>query len=169
MICNIPRLLLVLAALLLLAARIAVAGYASVEADRVAVPAPVGVDREVETPWVATQATSNQGNKSVQDVLPPRVTQLAIDDLARRLRIRPEEIKVVRVEEVDWPDGSLGCPQPGMRYKQMLVNGTFIQLKVGDNVYNYHGGGARRPFLCKSKNELLPEDLRGAPPHDPRT
>jgi len=166
---NIPRLLLALAALLLLAARIAVAGYASVEADRIAVPAPVGVDREVETQWAAIQVTSSQENESVQDVPPPRVAQLAIDDLARRLGIKPEEIKVVRVEEVDWPDGSLGCPQPGMRYKQMLVNGTFIQLKVGDNVYNFHGGGGRRPFLCKSKNEVLPENLRGAPPRDPRT
>jgi len=83
----------------------------------------------------------------------------AMEDLATRLNVASDAITVVRVEEVDWPDGSLGCPQPGMRYKQMLVNGSFIQLSVGGQLYNYHSGGTRAPFLCTSKDEVLPEDL----------
>ena len=74
--------------------------------------------------------------------------KLAVEDLAQRLGVDGNTIAVVRVEEVDWPDGSVGCPQPDMRYKQALVNGVFIQLAVDGQLYNYHGGGGRRPFLC---------------------
>lgn len=98
-----------------------------------------------------------------------RAARSAIEDLAKRLGIKPEEIAVVRAEEVDWPDGSVGCPQPGMRYKQMLVNGTFVQLKVGDRLYNYHGSGSRAPTLCISKDEVLPEDLKGSARRGPDT
>jgi len=91
----------------------------------------------------------------------------AIDDLAGRLNVAADSVTVVRVEEVDWPDGSLGCPQPDMRYKQMWVNGSFIQLSVDGRLYNYHSGGMRAPFLCTSKNEVLPEDLPGELRGDP--
>lgn len=83
----------------------------------------------------------------------------AIEDLAKRLKVDVKAIKVVRMQEVDWPDGSLGCPQPGMRYKQVVMNGTFIQLQVGDRVYNYHSANTQPPFLCISKDEVVPEDL----------
>lgn len=85
--------------------------------------------------------------------------QQAVQDLAARLQIDVDQIEVVRSVEVNWPDGSLGCPQPGMRYTQVVVNGTFVELRVGDQVYNYHSGAARPPFLCISKDEVLPEDL----------
>jgi len=87
----------------------------------------------------------------------------AIEDLARRLSIDAADVEFVRQEEVDWPDGSLGCPQPGMSYRQMVTNGIFIQLRVGDRLYNYHGGTNRPASLCTSKDEVLPEDLRGGP------
>ena len=83
----------------------------------------------------------------------------AVSDLAARLQVDPQTISVVRVLEVEWPDGSLGCPQPDMQYTQALVNGMFIELRAGDGSYRYHSGGSRAPFLCVSKDELLPEDL----------
>jgi hypothetical protein len=83
----------------------------------------------------------------------------AIADLATRLNIDENQIDLVRMEEVDWPDGSLGCPQPGMRYKQVVINGVFVQLQVGNQLYNYHGAATQPPFLCTSKDEVLPEDL----------
>jgi predicted small lipoprotein YifL len=83
----------------------------------------------------------------------------AVGDLAARLQLDPQAITVVRVAEVEWPDGSLGCPQPDMQYTQALVNGMFIELRAGDQSYRYHSGGGRAPFLCLSKDELLPEEL----------
>lgn len=71
-------------------------------------------------------------------------------DLAARLGIEPAEVTVVSSTEVTWPDGSLGCPEPGMFYTQALVNGTRTVLEAGGNRYNYHSGGGRAPFLCTS-------------------
>jgi hypothetical protein len=74
----------------------------------------------------------------------------AKQDLAQRLDIDPDQIEVVEAKAVVWPDSSLGCPQPGMAYLQVLQDGLLIRLKVGDKIYNYHSGGNRPPFLCEN-------------------
>lgn len=76
------------------------------------------------------------------------VTQ-AINDLADRLATDPEKILLVEVAAITWPDGSLGCPQPGMLYTQVQVDGFRIRFQVGEQIYEYHGGGGRAPFLCQ--------------------
>jgi hypothetical protein len=74
----------------------------------------------------------------------------AIQDLANRLKIPPEEITLVDVVQVVWRDGSLGCPKPGMMYTQALVEGRRIRLSVGETIYHYHSSKKGRPFLCES-------------------
>jgi hypothetical protein len=76
------------------------------------------------------------------------VTQVK-SDLAERLAIAPEQIELVDAASVTWPDRSLGCPQPGMVYTQVQVDGFLIRLRVKDQIYEYHGGGGRAPFLCE--------------------
>lgn len=78
----------------------------------------------------------------------PLVEQ-ARSDLARRLSVPAERIEVVEVRSVVWPDGSLGCPQPGMRYIQVLTDGALILLRYEGRTYEYHSGGSRPPFLCE--------------------
>ena len=72
----------------------------------------------------------------------------AKQDLAKRLSVNPDQIELVSFTPVTWPDGSMGCPEPGMMYTQVLVEGYRIQLRSGGRVYEYHGGGTRAPFLC---------------------
>ena len=74
----------------------------------------------------------------------------AKQDLAQHLDISPDKIEVVEVKAVVWRDSSLGCPQPGMAYLQVLQDGLLIRPKVGDKIYNYHSGGNRPPFLCEN-------------------
>jgi hypothetical protein len=81
--------------------------------------------------------------------LPEKVAH-AIQDLANRLTIPPEEITLVDVVEVVWRDGSLGCPKPGMMYTQALVEGMRIRLVVGERIYHYHSSKRGQPFLCES-------------------
>ncbi len=81
----------------------------------------------------------------------------AVEDLAGRLSVDVDEIGVLEVREVVWPDASLGCPQPGMAYKQVPEDGLLIRLAVGGQVHEYHSGGMRDPFLCK-------QALKGKPP-----
>ena len=45
---------------------------------------------------------------------------------------------VVQVEEVTWPDGSLGCPQPGMAYTQALVPGYRVTTFAGGERVVWH-------------------------------
>ena len=71
-------------------------------------------------------------------------------DLAERLGVPVDDVTVVSSEEVTWPDSSLGCPQPGMMYAQVLTDGSRILLSAGGRTYEYHSGGHRPPFLCET-------------------
>ena len=85
----------------------------------------------------------------------------AVDDLAAMIGIAPSAVEVVSVEMVVWPDGSLGCPQPGMAYPQVLQDGLRIRLAVDGITYQYHSGGRRAPFLCKNPAEPAPPGVGG--------
>src|SRR3990170_856905 len=54
------------------------------------------------------------------------LVEQAAADLASRLNVPASQIEVVSSEAVIWPDGSLGCPQPGMNYIQILMEGYRI-------------------------------------------
>ncbi len=71
-------------------------------------------------------------------------------DLAKRLGVAAAEVTVVSSDEVTWPDGSLGCPEPGMHYTQALVQGSRIILEAAGKQYHYHSGATRPPFLCEN-------------------
>ena len=81
---------------------------------------------------------------------------LAKNDLAARLSVPIETIQVVEQQSVTWRDSSLGCPQPGMQYMQVLIEGMLLRLSVNGQVYNYHMGGNRAPFLCEGATKPQP-------------
>jgi hypothetical protein len=75
--------------------------------------------------------------------------EIAKADLARRRAVAPEAIQVIEVRDVTWPNRGMGCPQPGMAYKQVPVDGLLIRLESGGQIFEYHSGGNRAPFLCQ--------------------
>jgi hypothetical protein len=78
-----------------------------------------------------------------------KMVTLAREDLADRLAVEVGQIELLAVEEKTWSDTSLGCPQPGMRYRQVPQDGLLIRLRAGGRVYEYHSGSNRDPFLCE--------------------
>jgi hypothetical protein len=80
-------------------------------------------------------------------------------DLAERLGIPLEEIKLLSFDEVVWPDSSLGCPQPGITYAQVPQDGTLIRLGVGMEMYFYHSDGGQTPFLCEGTSQIVPSAI----------
>jgi hypothetical protein len=76
---------------------------------------------------------------TAMDPSSPLVTD-AVADLAGQLDLSPDDVTVVAAREVTWPDGSLGCPEPGMMYTQALVDGTLVVLEADGQRYEYHGG-----------------------------
>ena len=79
----------------------------------------------------------------------------AIADLARRESVAPADIGLELYEEVTWPDSSLGCPRPGMHYLQVPADGARIVLRLGNVLWEYHSGGRRPLFLCRSGGKLV--------------
>ena len=78
--------------------------------------------------------------------------ELAIADLTSRLKRDASAIEVVSASRVTWPNGSLGCPEPGMMYTQALVEGSKVILGVDGRtrIFIYHAGSDGQPFLCPS-------------------
>lgn len=116
----------------------------------------MGEDADDRTPKVVGTSPTSELEAApppsgvVEAGLAPLVEQ-AKADLAARLGIAVDEITVVSAEAVVWPDGSLGCPQPGMAYTQVLVEGAKIVLWAEGRTWPYHAGGERSPFLCDQK------------------
>jgi hypothetical protein len=81
--------------------------------------------------------------------------ELARADLAGRLGVPVDEVTLVSATEVTWRDSSLGCPQPGMNYAQVLTDGSRIVLAVGGKQDQYHSGGQRPPFFCATPQPPL--------------
>lgn len=58
--------------------------------------------------------------------------------LAADLGIDPAEPRLISIEEVLWGDASLGCPEPGMAYIQMIVPGYRLVFEHAGQRYEYH-------------------------------
>jgi len=81
---------------------------------------------------------------------------IAVDDLAARLDVAPDSIDVLTAVLVVWPNGALGCPEPGRSYTQVMTDGSVIELGVDGLVYRYHSGGSQRPFACDRPLDPVP-------------
>lgn len=80
----------------------------------------------------------------------------ALEDAARRTKLERSKLNVISAEAVTWPDGSLGCPQPGMLYTQALVPGYRIRIQAGTEVLDYHAGRRGQLVLCPSGRSMEP-------------
>ena len=73
----------------------------------------------------------------------------AIQDMAARLQVKPNAVQVISVSATDWSDTSLGCPQPGMFYAQIIVPGyTFVLASDGQQA-TYHADKKGRVVTCE--------------------
>jgi len=97
-------------------------------------------------------AHSNASTSSLDPLV-----SIAVQDLAQRLDISEDEIEILEVRKVVWPDASLGCPQPGTVYAQIQVDGLLIRLSAGGRMHFYHSGGTQQPFLCEETSQLVPK------------
>lgn len=83
----------------------------------------------------------------VDEDLRPVVAR-AVADLSERLGVAPALVGVEAAGSVTWSDSSCGCPEPGRAYPQVPVDGFYIRLSSSGQLFHYHGGGRREPFLC---------------------
>lgn len=78
-------------------------------------------------------------------------------DLATRLSVSITDIIVLEAKEVAWSNSSLGCPQPGMAYADVITLGYLIRLNANNQDYEYHAGKSSEVFLCENPTPPVPD------------
>ncbi|MCM3662551.1 hypothetical protein M3148_16360 [Georgenia satyanarayanai] len=111
-------------------------------------PSPSGTTEEApsshELPAPTTPAPSGSAGERTPQV------DAAVADLAAHLGVEPAEVTVVSQEDVTWPDGSLGCPRPGMSYIQAQVPGARLVLAAEGREFSYHASRSGDFARCTS-------------------
>ena len=75
--------------------------------------------------------------------------------LASVLKVDEGEIEVVSTEVVDWPDSSLGAPEEGKMYMQVITPGFKIIYKAQGKTYEVHTNqDGTLAVLIKPRTEL---------------
>lgn len=90
--------------------------------------------------------------------VPDEVVEAAIEQAAEDTEFDPERLQAVSAQQVVWNDGSLGCPQEGQSYIQVLTDGYWVILESPRGELDYRA--------------TLDGDFRGCqdgqPPHSTR-
>ena len=73
----------------------------------------------------------------------------AVRDAAVRLSVAAGQLAVERVEAREWSDSSLGCPQPGMMYAQVITPGYLVIVAGGGKRLEYHTDLRGRAVMCR--------------------
>lgn len=86
---------------------------------------------------------------------PPGPEAIARQVVAEALGIVPGGIVVVSSEARDFPDGSLGCPQPGMAYAQVITPGYQVIVEAAGRRFDVRvaGTGGRICYRRKAPRE----------------
>ncbi|WP_129641236.1 hypothetical protein [Peristeroidobacter agariperforans] len=105
------------------------------------------------------EAAPVQGSAEV----PPQLLAIFQDDLARRALVKHDAVTVVSATEQQWPDGAMGCPQPGQMYTQMIVPGYRVVLQASGNRYAYHSDRRGNFIVCSNGLAFKPvrEQVKG--------
>lgn len=80
--------------------------------------------------------------------LTDQAVQVARTLLASELGCQVDEIQILTVEAMEWSDSSLGCPQPGMMYMQVITPGYRVVLEYETKHYTVHTDQGRRAVRC---------------------
>jgi hypothetical protein len=72
----------------------------------------------------------------------------AIQAAASHLGVTPDQLKLTQVEPHEWPDASLGCPQPGQMYSQVITPGYLVMITSDAHQLEYHTDMRSHVSLC---------------------
>lgn len=132
--------LILLAGLLLTACQPMNAAAAEPDSDTPRLPPPA--------PAEATQEPLAPPRADTPSPAAQEMARLSREDLSQHLGLDIEEIKLLEVEAVTWPDASLGCPQPEKVYAEVLTPGFFVRLEAQGQQYLYHTDETSIVILC---------------------
>ncbi|MBX0330428.1 hypothetical protein K2Z83_22465 [Oscillochloris sp. ZM17-4] len=109
-------------------------------------PRPVRTVRPVPTVNQVPQAPTTA---PVTGEVPADLLAKILADAAQRSGVDAAAIVVQKGAAVEWNDSSLGCPQPGVAYMQVITPGYQVVLEAGATTYDYHANARGRFILCQ--------------------
>ncbi len=68
---------------------------------------------------------------------------------AVRLGVPADQLTVERAEARDWSDSSLGCPQPGRMYLQVITPGYLVIVAGGGKRLEFHTDARALAVFCR--------------------
>jgi hypothetical protein len=81
--------------------------------------------------------------------LPASVIDPVVAEVAGLAGVPVDQVVVISAEAVTFPDGSLGCPMPGMVYTQAMVDGYKVVAEAAGTTYDFRGSGLGNFRRCE--------------------
>jgi len=118
---------------------------------------PQGSPTKTQLSAPSTESMSPEDEDNTNPSLPipaladPQVLiETAKEDLVKRLSVSEMQINLIDINQVLWPDTSLGCPQTGNTYTQTHTPGYLIRLAYAGNEFEYHANLHGPIFYCEN-------------------
>ena len=73
----------------------------------------------------------------LEDVLPPDVALAIRDRVSEILGVPVESIQLTSIEEMDWPDGCLGLPEPDEVCTEAITPGWLLVFTADGQEYRF--------------------------------
>jgi hypothetical protein len=148
----------------LLALGLVLAGCAGPKEEATANPAPTieAHTRAEMTGRVRTDVPAKppdpaaESGATVVGEVPDTVMDTILAALEKLTGASRDDFQVIRAQETIWPDGALGCPQPGMIYTQAQEAGYRVVLAHAGRHYDYRTRGQDYLMLCLGTSTAHP-------------
>jgi hypothetical protein len=113
-----------------------------------ATPVPGG---EIEGPGTPIPAPTDAAPADLpMGETPAEFFETVLADALSRSGAERSAVQVVKSEQVEWSDGSLGCPQPDTMYTMAIVNGYQVILDIAGQQYDYRLSDSGAFVLCEN-------------------
>ncbi len=125
------------------------AGTSTSTPGATATPSPTATPIPTPTATATPSAAATPSPTEESAMVPAELLEQLTADVATRSGVDAAAVRVVSAQARTFPDGSLGCPQPGQQYTQALVDGYQVVLEAQGRSYDYRAsqrGGFR---LCE--------------------
>ncbi len=96
-------------------------------------------------PRVSPPATPTDG-----EGVPAAITTAVLDDVVERTGVEPGSVVVIKAEPTVWPNGALGCPEPGKMYTEALEPGYWLVVEAGGQRMDYRVTRRGTLKLCEN-------------------
>jgi hypothetical protein len=106
--------------------------------------------------WLA-----QEGDPIPLDPIEASMVEFSARDAARYLDMPEEDLQLVSLIMVDWPDSSLGCPKPNADYADEMTPGYRMVFRAAAETLIYHTS-IRQVVRCTPQEEILSGVLRQA-------